>query len=137
MKKCKKCQEEKELSEYYKNNTFKDNLTSSCKICCSKHNKKRYPEIKEQNKKSFIKWKYGISWEEYIKRYDNQEGKCAICKNFISIEVKGSNPAVVDHSHQTGKVRKLLCGSCNKLLGFSKDNILILEESINYLKDSV
>ena len=42
----------------------------------------------------------------------------------------------IDHSHETGKVRGLLCHNCNMLLGHSKDNINTLENAIMYLNKS-
>lgn len=40
---------------------------------------------------------------------------------------------VVDHDHETGKVRGLLCNSCNVMLGHSKDDVAILQKGIEYL----
>lgn len=55
-----------------------------------------------------------------------QRGGCKICCKDYSI-------LSVDHNHTTGKVRGLLCHSCNVMLGFSKDNTEILQTAIYYL----
>ena len=56
-----------------------------------------------------------------------QNGKCAICGE------RKDKTLVVDHNHKTGEVRGLLCGHCNHVLGFAKDNINILNKMIDYL----
>lgn len=70
---------------------------------------------------------YGMSLEEFNQRLQSQSGVCAICKR---------EPATaVDHDHATGKVRSLLCGTCNTGLGHFKDDITLLEAAITYLKE--
>jgi len=65
-----------------------------------------------------------------------QNGVCAICGqvesdvNHKTQEVRGM---AVDHCHDSGKIRGLLCRSCNTLLGNAKDNIDILKRAIDYL----
>ena len=59
--------------------------------------------------------------------FEKQEGKCAICGS------KDEKHLCVDHSHENGKIRKLLCENCNKGLGYFRDNPLVLENAINYL----
>jgi hypothetical protein len=67
--------------------------------------------------------------------YSSQKGECSICSVPIKLESeKRSETACVDHCHKTGKVRSLLCNSCNVLLGAAKDRIDILIKSIEYLK---
>lgn len=57
----------------------------------------------------------------------NRIGECCICGSV--------SPLVVDHCHTTGKVRGLICSACNSVLGYSRDNIKTLENTITYLKD--
>ena len=67
--------------------------------------------------------------KEYKHLFVKQDNKCAICgESFDSVI------PVVDHNHNTGIVRGLLCSKCNTLLGMAKDNISILENAIIYLK---
>ena len=56
-----------------------------------------------------------------------QRGKCAICKS-------DEQELVVDHNHNTGEARGLLCPSCNYMLGMANDNVSIIESAIQYIK---
>lgn len=121
MKKCGKCKKEKDFSEFYKNKSTKSGFTSSCKICHSK-----------SNKKTHYYTTYGITIEEYNTMLKNQDNKCKICNS-----LKGARNLHIDHCHETGKVRGLLCANCNTGIGNLKDNIELLEKAINYLKDNL
>ena len=91
---------------------------------------KNIKHIKEDG----LKRKYGLSLDEYTKLLNEQENKCAICGKHQS-EFK--RQFAVDHNHNTGKIRKLLCGNCNAMLGNAKDDIDILQKAIEYLKNNV
>jgi len=71
----------------------------------------KYQENKEYFKYKRLEWTYGLTPEEYDKMVADQDGCCAICK-------KKPDLLVVDHDHETGKVRQLLCSYCNSILGF-------------------
>jgi len=58
-----------------------------------------------------------------------QEYKCAICDE----KFKTKRTTNMDHNHKTNDIRGLLCNNCNSILGFSKENIEILQKSIKYL----
>lgn len=70
---------------------------------------------------------YGISSAEKEELLQVQEGACAICKCEVL------NP-VVDHDHETGQVRGVLCGLCNRGLGHFKDSPQRLRSAAAYLK---
>jgi hypothetical protein len=55
-----------------------------------------------------------------------QEGRCAICKKSKKLQV--------DHSHVTGHVRAMLCGTCNRALGLLKDDAAIVGSTLEYLR---
>ena len=74
---------------------------------------------------------YGISLDDYDKMYSEQEGKCRLCGE--TYPNRGKDRLVVDHCHNTGQVRKLLCNACNSILGFSKERIFVLNAAIMYL----
>ena len=77
----------------------------------------------------YLQRHYGISLEEYDRLLTQQNGGCAICH-----EGKPRRRHAVDHNHKTGKVRGLLCGSCNRALGYFKDSPELLASAITYLK---
>lgn len=61
-----------------------------------------------------------------------QDNRCAICHRLEFSESK--RYLSIDHNHQTGKVRALLCGKCNTILGMAGDNIEILRNAVDYLE---
>jgi len=70
--------------------------------------------------------KVGCTQELYQKLFDTQNGRCAICKKEFGHKTKDGKIArlAVDHSHENGKIRGLLCGKCNRGLGFlGEDNL--------------
>jgi len=81
-------------------------------------------------KNQHLKDNFGISLEEYHKIFQAQNGKCAICKKHQS-ELKRA--LAVDHDHETGQVRGLLCANCNLALGHLKDDPGLLCNAIKYL----
>lgn len=76
---------------------------------------------------------YGITVEEFERRRVEQGGACAICL-IVPIKVEGKpEPLHVDHDHETGTIRGLLCGPCNTSLGGFKDDPAVLQAAIDYL----
>ena len=74
---------------------------------------------------------YGIDLEGYLDLLDKQGGGCAICRGGTN----GRGVFHVDHCHDTGKVRGLLCAKCNILLGHADDDTARLRAAIAYLID--
>lgn len=76
--------------------------------------------------------RYGVSLEWYYQQLRVQDNKCAICG---SSDPKASRELFsVDHCHNTGAVRQLLCGECNLGLGKFLDNPELLEKAAAYLR---
>lgn len=71
--------------------------------------------------------KYGLTLDEYYSLIEKQKSFCAICEN-------PCNSLNIDHCHDTGFVRGLLCWSCNVGLGHFKNNIKSLNKAIKYLE---
>lgn len=90
-----------------------------------KNNQKAYYRV---HRKSVLKNKYNLTWEEYEKLFENQNGVCAICKG-----IEEGRMLSVDHNHETGEVRGLLCGSCNRALGLFKDSPELLDIAKEYV----
>lgn len=99
--------------------------------------KSRKNAPREQTKNNELKTKYGISWDEYVQMFDTQAGGCAICRKPLQLvsTVRGVT-AHVDHCHTTGKVRGLLCNSCNRGIGYLQDNASLLRLAAEYLDAS-
>jgi hypothetical protein len=128
MKYCKRCNSEKDKSLFSKNKSMRDGLQSYCKACLSSH----YPQSPKQNREAKILDRYGINEAQYQWLLASQGGCCKIC-----FSTPGTKQLSIDHSHDTGEVRGLLCGQCNFMLGCAKDSAWILRAGSDYLEQSV
>ena len=95
-----------------------------------------YKMSKEAQRHYGLKRYYGISVSDYAEMYRKQDGKCAICRQPELGKDRHGNVRVlaVDHCHESGAVRELLCYACNSMLGQARDKIETLEAGIAYLK---
>lgn len=102
-----------------------------------KEAKKAYLEKHRNSRRNTrLKREYGITLEDYNKMLEDQNGVCSICKKSeTSIHEKTNKlrNLAVDHCHETGKVRGLLCSKCNRGLGYFKDNVMNLIKAAKYL----
>jgi hypothetical protein len=79
--------------------------------------------------------KYGITPDQYIQMMFDQNGLCAICEGPETHLIKGKLPLLaVDHDHETGKVRGLLCSRCNNGIGHFKDSPTLLQRAASYVE---
>lgn len=104
------------------------------------------PEFREKHKASVREWqranpdkrlaqvlrKYGITVDEYRTMLVEQDGGCAICEAPIA-DGRGTR-LHIDHCHESGAARGLLCGSCNLGLGKFRDDPQLLERAALYLR---
>lgn len=119
-----------------------------CKSCKSlrekKYNEANKEMIKRKSRKYYwenpdkacdqrLKRVFGITLDEYNILLEKQGYKCKICERPTSDFKKRLH---VDHCHKTGKIRGLLCYTCNSGLGYLKDSIYLLFKAIFYLKSS-
>lgn len=88
-----------------------------------------HPEVKKRQRMR----KYGITLEEFDAMYEKQNGRCLICGE-KKVKRGQYHSLFVDHNHETGKVRGLLCQRCNFLIGQARDNVKILRSAIKYLE---
>lgn len=152
MKTCTKCKVQKELSEFHNDKWKTDGLHPHCKQCHSRrrYNKRRMDlkfaaEDRERSRRfrkekpelsrwyvtnATLKKKYGITLEEYNDLLRQQNNLCAICSRKCST----GNKLAVDHCHNTGKIRGLLCQGCNTSLGKMNDDPDLLRKAIDYLE---
>jgi len=164
MKTCSKCGQIKPETEFYKSKTLNDGLSPWCKECHKKSARewhKVHPEKSKTNKTEYrknhreqerersgkwyknnpdkarnghLKRRYGIDQPTYLTLLASQGGKCAICG---TAESGGHGVWHIDHDHETGKIRGLLCHGCNTALGGFGDNPDRLLAAVDYLYKDV
>lgn len=148
---CYRCQTLKTPDEFPVDRGRSDGRGQYCKPC-SAANTIKYrdvisPELYRARKKASygrnretvrrykLKVNFGITLEQYNEMFEQQDGCCAICRETESGVKHGRLIDLsVDHDHVTGEVRRLLCGSCNKGLGFFMDSPDLLAAAILYLR---
>jgi hypothetical protein len=131
---CTTCNIEKPTEAFYKRVDRPLKRTSSCKKCRKTKQQKAW--IPKQQKDYKLRNYFGIYLEDYNSMLENQNHLCKICNK---AETARSNTGyvkdlAVDHCHKTGKIRGLLCQSCNVGLGHFDDSLDKLESAIKYLK---
>jgi hypothetical protein len=113
MKICTKCGVAKPTAEFSKRTKSLDGLQAWCKQC-NKESKRDWIRSNRDKVKVNIAWpKYRFRPGDFDDIWEEQEGACAICDVFFTED----NKPKVDHDHNTGKVRGLLCNRCNTALG--------------------
>lgn len=140
LKKCGKCNETKDISCFsqlspssktYKK--FKNGIKPWCKECYKTYTRNYMKEKRSLSGSSqdhYLK-KYGLTRDEVNLMMEEKNHKCDICGNESDHRYGKLN---VDHCHDTGKVRGLLCFSCNVMIGQSKDSTEVLRKAIKYLE---
>ena len=114
-KPCSRCNKILPTYEFRSDWNAKCGFTSACKECESGAKVGNQTAGRQSAKNSVLWTKYGIREEEYNKMYEDQEGRCLICKVLKDV-------LCVDHNHDTKKVRGLLCRECNFGLGKFADD---------------
>lgn len=160
-KTCARCGKTKPLSEFYKQSASKDGHGSWCKMCMDERrkinlaaskkgrvardaayyqaNKERirargrnyYEAHRDEWTDGELRRNYGITLAEYDAMLEAQDNRCAICGR--TPEENGKRLAV-DHDHETGEVRCLLCSDCNMAIGLLSDSYERCFAAANYLK---
>lgn len=131
MKECKTCGEVKPLTAYTPSRVNAGGYLPNCKAC--RNAKNRSYATTESRRAAHIKHKYGLLPED-IERMRHEQGDCcAICRTALAGWGHKTGPHV-DHDHETGKVRGLLCAACNLGLGKFRDSAAVLERAAAYLR---
>jgi hypothetical protein len=86
-----------------------------------------------ENRRHHLRIKFGITPEEYDRMFSEQGGVCAICGRHPKLSTGDQRRLSVDHNHDTGKVRGLLCYKCNVGLGSADDSVDRLVAMAAYL----
>jgi len=88
-------------------------------------------EVSRLAKEKRLKNSYGLSISALDDLLESQEHSCRICNKHLN-----QSNLNVDHNHDTGEVRGLLCNNCNRGIGHLQDSIEILESAVEYLKQT-
>ena len=146
---CTVCGENKLRSEYHFRSKTSGWIQAKCKVCHKaaasewhKNNPGKHTEYsKAQRIKNPLKFKmkahkarlrhlYGLSLEQFDRMFRSQNGACAICQKH---NLNGRR-LCIDHDHDTGKVRGLLCYACNHLVGrLEQAGKVLLQRALSYL----
>lgn len=145
---CSRCKEVKDLSHFYTNPQQVYGYHNICLSCCSlyasERYRKKYPEDKRRkrlvSKRSWqrsyaFRTKFGITVEDYKRMEQEQNGACAICCRGPEGEdtYRHGKSLAVDHNHDTGEIRGLLCDLCNRGAGQFKDNSQLLQKAAHFM----
>ena len=127
-KQCTACQQVLSLDSFYACAKSSFGRHAKCRSC---HNVEvNTPEGTRRRK---LKYRYNIRLEVYSEMLAEQDGKCAACG---LPEAEGQHGVLhVDHDHDTGDVRALLCHNCNRMLGMARESKQVLRGLMKYLDD--
>lgn len=128
MKTCTSCNTEQPLESYSKASNTKDKLSYWCKSCCAEKQRVDRSSRVAFYREMEYKRRYGITIDDYNRMYDQQSSCCKICGQHF-------DRLCVDHCHNTGDVRGLLCRKCNVALGQFDDDIKLVSKALEYLTD--
>lgn len=130
---CTLCNEDKPLDDFYKHKLGRHGRDSACKECRAAINRERRrdPAIREREHRQKVARVFGIPVTQYDEMLGSQSGVCAICGK---PQAGKRSRLHVDHDHSTGKVRGLLCNTCNAGLGSFRDDSGLLHAAIKYLE---
>jgi hypothetical protein len=124
MKQCTLCNEVKPLSEFNANSGYKDGYYKHCKKC----------HYEVYGRDAHFRRTYGITEKEYNDFVEKQNHKCSVCECEVTNSAQWGR-LVVDHCHNTGKIRGFLCQPCNMALGSARDNPTTLRKLADYLEN--
>lgn len=162
---CTKCTVAQPLDEFYVNNTRSGQRMAACKSCqraaasewkrknpdrarkqlyewrdknmdkmtaATERWRERNPEKQAANARRYGLRRFGLTPEQYDDMLAAQQFSCAICRKHQTLFKRR---LAVDHHHETGKVRALLCDNCNKGIGCLQEDPEIFAAAVAYLKE--
>jgi hypothetical protein len=96
--------------------------------------KRYYAAHKRENKDAKLRRLFGISLEQYQTLVVRQGAKCAACHKPLGKIADGALRPVVDHDHESRRVRGIIHANCNCIIGFARENPTILDYLASYLR---
>ncbi len=145
MKRCPDCRQDKPLTDFGKDRHNPSGRYGYCRPCTNERKRRKY-DTPEKVRAKNLRQQYAIEVSEYQRLLTLQGARCAVCgvhesdarKSRGRSRTDGSVTAsavglVIDHDHATGRIRGLLCTSCNGGLGLMRDSVSILASALAYL----
>lgn len=132
---CTRCTTTKPKSEFSPAPRNNSGVSSWCRDCTNEQRRDSYKSDSKKARRSRLKYFFGLTMEEYDAMLEAQGGVCAVCgrpERHIGNHGKVKNLAV-DHDHESGRVRGLLCQDCNRGIGMLGDDPDRLRAAIAYL----
>ena len=136
---CTMCGEEKPVSAYRsRGGAMRHLLKSRCNTCLYKEHRRWTEENPDRVREYRTKdaWtlakrcaRRGITPEQLVDTFERQECCCAVCRNEIKLM-----DSAIDHNHETGEFRGVLCKQCNRALGMFQDSPTVLRNALEYLE---
>lgn len=149
MKRCPECGESKSLEEFYRSKNASDGDSGYCKPCSLSRQRewrakdadhlKAYersrPKVDYETRRAAqLRREYGIEPQDFDRMVSDQGGRCAVCDEQPE-PIRGRRIGLfVDHCHDTGEVRGLLCSRCNTGIGQMRDDPRIMRAAIAYVE---
>ena len=158
MKFCPRCKLVRPITDFRGSRSSKDGLAGYCRPCSkayaawyhknvrvqkegdgldrlhewAKNHKEKVNEKSRKGQFRRMLTRYGLTEEGYDALLRDQEGKCGLCRQEARHEERLTR-LVFDHDHQTGQLRGLICGRCNRGLGLLGDDLVSLKRAVEYL----
>ena len=158
MKGCPGCGVSKALDEFHRHKSSRDGRQTYCKSCTKKRDhirwknadgstredraiiaKKNYAKNGHKYRSNAHYKMYGITVEARDAIYSRQHGLCLICADDLRPRVRKGRVSKyawkgeLDHNHETGEIRGLLCAPCNTALGLLKEDPVRITRMLEYL----
>ena len=92
-----------------------------------------YHQNKKKMRENMYKYLYGIDLKQYGVMLERQKGVCSLCGKPPKAIKNHMTALVVDHDHETGKVRSLLCANCNRAVGLIEKDMKLAMKMMSYI----
>ena len=121
-KRCPRCGRTKRVALFYSNAAQRDGLSTQCKSCMKRYKRDSY----DADRRRWWRLRaYGVDDAWVAATLAKQHHQCAVCL--------APDPVCVDHDHETGVARGMLCQTCNRAIGLLHDDIDTLVRAQEYL----
>ena len=117
---CSNCRREKPFSAFYAWRRHSTGLQAWCKSCMA-----------DRDRSHHYQTSYGLTQSDVESMIESQGGLCAICGERPEDRIRLG--LVVDHCHETGAVRGMLCSNCNRAIGLFGDRVETVMSATSYL----